>query len=133
LPVDGTEVQEQASAAGNIRGREGAPVPQAFGRAHTPLHSAEIRFDGKRYEDGPLPIGYPAGFLLDDSVLPRAVQVDPGLTRQLRPGIFGPRIIAVDQVRPWSLEHCGNLLFQCPNRPHEAGLRTSRGLLVVNG
>src|SRR5579862_54678 len=109
LPIHRAEMQQHALAGPVGRRIKRAPVRDALGTFH---HAAERRFDGVGDKDliGQfLADGRRLRFVgvLDELILPEAVEVHPFFADHLRAGVVGRRIVGFDIGGPFGHQRAG--------------------------
>ena len=103
-PVDGTEMQQDATVFPVAGHRESLLIPQCLVGADFLLHARQRRLDAEGHEDVALVF---LGHLLPfrrDGVLPKAVEVFPFGTHHHRARVFGQRILGCHLRGPTGLD-----------------------------
>ena len=102
--VDRAEVQQHAPDVEVLRQRELTPVPEVLPRLQHTAYAGQLAL--QREGDYYIPVillrlGVESG----NGVLPDAVQIKEALAPELRPGIFGQGVLAVESLAPFGCKH----------------------------
>ena len=139
VPVDGIEAEDHPLPLPPLRHGDRAPVPEKLLLRNALPHPRQRRLRREGDEDvsipflGRLAIGRRradlAGGPIDDCVFPQAVEIEPRLPHQLRPGVFAPGVVGGDLFPPSGHEgrRSGLPFSRRSGQQREAGERKQGG------
>jgi hypothetical protein len=107
FPIDGAEVEEEATGVFEVGRVEGAVIDELVIRANSFHDAGEGRFDGEGDEDLAVIFAWQARSLPHDGIVPEAVEVGPVVANELGAGVFGVDIGGRNILGPAGHERAG--------------------------